>query len=163
MGSMDEDRRLRDRLADLPRRLEALIAARAGTGLRVPAPGGGWSPAAILAHLRASDDILAPRVFAMLARDAPPLPAYDDRRWAEVAGYAEADVRSSLVRFALGRAELVAMLDRFGPTAWERTGLHEERGTVSVRDVLTLIVEHEAEHLAQLEAALGGGPGAAGR
>jgi hypothetical protein len=160
---MDDERHLRDRLAAIPRRLEGLIADRADADLRAPAADGGWSPAAILAHLRASDDIMAPRVYAMLARDAPPLPAFDDRRWAEVAGYAEADVRSSLARFALGRAELVAALDRAGPTGWDRTGLHEERGTVSVRDVLTHLVEHEEEHLAQLEAALGDDPEVVGR
>src|SRR5438093_9302098 len=46
-----------------------------------------WSPAEVLAHVRAAHDIMEPRIFYMLVRDNPPLIAYDDRRWAEVSRY----------------------------------------------------------------------------
>jgi hypothetical protein len=41
-------------------------------------------------------------------RDQPPLAAYDDRRWVELAGYAQVDFQTSLQAFSLRRAELVA-------------------------------------------------------
>jgi hypothetical protein len=91
-------------------------------------------------------------VYALLVRDDPPLAAYDDRRWAEVAGYEQADFQSSLAAFTLRRAELVALLRRITPADWQRTGLHEAHGLISVLQVVTHLVEHEEEHCAQLEA-----------
>ena len=43
--------------------------------------------AQVLAHVRASHDILEHRLYAILARDEPHLNAYDDTRWAQVARY----------------------------------------------------------------------------
>jgi hypothetical protein len=117
----------------------------------VPSIGGDWSAAAILAHLRASDDNITPRIYAMLVRDNPPLPAYDDRRWAEVAGYERADFRTSLSAFTLRRAELVVLLRRLAPADWQRTGLHEAHGSITLLQVVTHLVEHEEEHCRQLE------------
>ena len=95
---------------------------------------------------------MAPRVSMILVRDQPPLAAYDDRHWAEVAGYAQADFQASLQVFTLRRAALVSMLRSIAPEEWRRVGVHEVRGPVSLLDVITTLVEHEEEHCAQLEA-----------
>ena len=88
----------------------------------------------------------------MLVRDNPPLAAYDDRRWAEVARYEQADFQTSLNLFTFRRAELVTMLRRVPPADWQRTGLHETHGLMSILQVITHLVEHEEEHCTQLEA-----------
>ncbi len=54
--------------------------------------------------------------------------------------------------FTLHRAELASMLRRAASDDWERIGTHEERGVISLLDVITHVVEHEEEHCAQLEA-----------
>jgi hypothetical protein len=140
-----------DRLARIPERISQAVAGWSKIDLRTSPAEAEWSAAAIFAHLRASDDIITPRVYALLARDNPPLAAYDDRRWAEVAGYEQADFQSSLAVFTFRRAELVALLRRITPADWQRTGLHEARGVISVLEVVTHLVEHEEEHCAQLE------------
>jgi hypothetical protein len=91
----------------------------------------------------------------ILVRDQPPLAAYDDRRWAEVAGYAQADFQTSLQAFTLRRAELVSILRSIAPEEWQRIGVHEAHGPVSLLDVITTLVEHE-EHCTQLKAAQAG-------
>ncbi|GAB4414361.1 MAG: hypothetical protein Fur0044_09030 [Anaerolineae bacterium] len=149
---MDPFDDLPDRLARIPERISRAVAAWSKAELQAPSMGGDWSAAAILAHLRASDDIITPRIYAMLVRDNPPLPAYDDRRWAEVAGYERADFRASLSAFTLRRAELVALLRRLAPADWQRTGLHEAHGSITLLQVVTHLVEHEEEHCRQLEA-----------
>src|SRR5262245_16448562 len=120
------------RLAATPARIAQAISGWAEAQLRAAPVDSEWSAAEILAHLRASDDILAARIHMILARDDPPMPSFDDRRWAEVAGYAQADVRTSLEAFRLRRAELVEMLRRAAPGDWERTGVHEERGPLTL-------------------------------
>jgi hypothetical protein len=140
------------RLAATPARIAQAISGWAEAQIRATSVDSEWSPAEILAHLRASDDILASRVYMILARDDPPMPSFDDRRWAEVAGYSHADVRTSLEAFRLRRAELVAMLRSAAPGDWERTGVHEERGPITLFDIIGHIVEHEEEHCVQIEA-----------
>ena len=49
------------------------------------------------------------------------------------------------------RAEFVAMLRRVEPADWERSGVHEEQGPVTLRSLIAFLVAHEEEHCAQLE------------
>lgn len=144
------------RLAGIPARVASAVAGRSETLLHRPSVADGWSAAEIFAHMRASDDIMTPRVFMILVRDQPPLTAYDERSWAEVAGYTQADFQTSLQAFTLRRAELVSMLHRIASEDWRRVGVHEARGPISLLDVITKLVEHEEEHCAQLEGAQAG-------
>jgi hypothetical protein len=143
-----------ERFAAAPGRL---ARAAKGTGkdrLHASPTEGEWSPRDILAHIRASDDILAPRLIQILVRDQPPLPAFDERRWAEVVGYGELEFGSLLATFTARRAELAAMLRRLSPEDWQRAGLHEERGPRTVLQLLRVLLQHEEEHVAQIEALL---------
>jgi hypothetical protein len=151
---MDEDRiaSVLERLFGIPERIAAVVGGWDATQLRRPGPEDGWSAAEILAHIRASDDILAPRIYAILTRDNPPLPAYDERRWAEIAGYANARFAPSLTTFRLRRQELVSTLGRIAPADWGRIGTHEEHGPITLQAVAEHLVAHEEEHCAQLRA-----------
>lgn len=110
-----------------------------------------WSAAEILAHVRASEDILLPRVYQILVRDNPPLPAFDERRWAEIAGYAAMPVDAHFARIVIRRYELIQLLRSLTPEAWQRTGVHEERGAVTLEQIVAHIVGHAEEHQHQME------------
>jgi hypothetical protein len=140
------------RLSDVPLRIAHAVEGYNETELRTASVEGEWSAANILAHMRASDAIVAYRAYVLLTRDNPTLLAHDERHWAEVARYVEINFRSSLALYALRRAELVNMLRHTNLEDWQRVGLHEERGPVSLLDVVTSLVEHEEEHCTQLEA-----------
>ena len=152
MQSIDQTSDLIARLSAIPARITQATAGWSEGQLRAAPADDQWSAAAILAHLRASDDILAYRAYMILVRDSAPMPSFDERRWAEVAGYTKADFHTSLEAFRLRRAELAAMLRRAGPDDWRRSGVHEERGSLALIDIITHVVEHEEEHCAQIEA-----------
>jgi uncharacterized damage-inducible protein DinB len=139
------------RLAGIPARVAAAAAGWSEARLRAPCGDDGWSAAEVFAHMRASDDILAARIPMLLTRDQAPLAAYDERRWAKVAGYAQADFQTSLQAYTLRRAELARMLRQAAPADWQRVGTHEVRGPLSLLEVVTHLLEHEEEHCAQLE------------
>ena len=151
MNSANQVNELINRLADTPTRISQAVARLSERDKHLPTSKGEWSAAQILAHLRASDDILVHRLYAILVRDHPVLPAYDERRWAEIAGYRQADFDQSLNVFMLRRAELVAMLRQVAIENWQRLGLHEVKGAISLFQVATSLIEHEEEHCAQLE------------
>jgi DinB superfamily len=149
----DHIQNLLSRLSDGPARIARAIAWSSAQALREAPSGEDWSAVQILAHVRASDDILAYRAYALLVRDdGPLLPVFDERKWAEVVGYADVDFLTSLQTFTLRRAELVNMLRRAAPDNWNRSGIRESLGPISLLDVVTTLVEHEEEHCLQLEA-----------
>jgi hypothetical protein len=142
---------LLSRLAAIPLRIADAVKDRSEAQLRTTFTPDEWSVTDIFAHIRASDDILAYRAYAILARDNPPLTPYDERRWGRMVGYAQADFRTSLELFTLRRAELVRMLRQIAPADWERSGVHDTRGRLLLSDVIAGLVEHEEEHCAQIE------------
>jgi DinB superfamily len=152
MNSSNQVDDLLNRLADVPRRIGNAVAGLSDTAKYVPPSNDEWSAAQILAHLRASDDILAHRLYAILARDNPALPAYDERRWAEIARYPQADFELSLKIFTLRRGELVRMLSQIALEDWGRLGNHEVQGAISLLQAATALLEHEEAHCVQLEA-----------
>jgi len=151
MESQDQIDDLIRRLSMIPSRIARAVETMPGAEKRRALSADEWSASQILAHLRASNDIVAYRLYAILARDTTPLPAYDERRWAKVAGYEDADFESSLQIFTLCRAELVAVLQKIDIADWQRFGIHEEKGVLSLFEVATSLVEHEEEHCQQLE------------
>jgi len=140
-----------ERLRDVPARIAKAFDGRAAARLDAAPAGDGWSAGEILAHLRASNDIVATRAYMILARDNPPLPAFDERAWAAVAGYARLEILDSLQACTSRREELVAALREVAPEGWARTGQHEARGPITLLDVLAGLMEHEEEHCAQIE------------
>lgn len=142
---------LLERLVGIPEQIAAVVGGWDAARLRA-APVGDWSAATILAHIRASDDILAPRLYAILIRENPPLPAFDERRLAEVASYADARFAPSLTTFRLRRQELVSTLGRIAPADWGRIGTHERNGPITLQAIAELLVAHEEEHCAHLRA-----------
>jgi hypothetical protein len=140
-----------ERIAAVPGRIAQAVAGRTEEELRTARGPEAWAAGEILAHVRASDEIMSYRFYAMLVRDNPPLPAFDDRAWAAVAGYAAMDFHEALAGFAVRRAELVRLLRRVPPEGWQRPGSHEVAGIITPASLLAAQVEHEEEHCAQLE------------
>lgn len=118
-----------------------------------PAPGE-WSAAAILLHVRAADAVISPRVLQIVTRPGVALADFDERAVGALllrVGSPPAEQVASLRR---RRDELVALLVSLTDDELALTGEHETRGTVTVEDVCRALVDHEGEHLQQLDAAV---------
>lgn len=142
------------RLAQTPAQIATLVSAQEEAALANSGEVRNWSASEILAHLRASDDILSYRVYALLVRDTPLLPGLDERSWAEIAGYTTMAFSSSLATFAARRAEVVTALQRLPLSAWDRTGIHDASGPFTLWLLVQHLVTHEEEHCQQLAALL---------
>jgi hypothetical protein len=151
MPTPDQVSDLLARLAATPRFVATLFADHFDADISASREGE-WSAAGVLAHLRAADDIQSYRAYAILARDDAPMPAFNERRWAEVVGYADLPPRDSAAVYAGKRDELVAMLRRISPEEWDRTCRHETLGDFTLWAQLSNLAEHEEEHAAQLRA-----------
>ena len=153
MPTSKEIDELLSRLATAPGRFAAALSRLDDADSVTGARPGEWSPAEVLAHLRASHAILEPRLLQMLVRDNPPLPAFDERRWLEVARFAALPITASLEVMSLQRKELIYALRGLSAADWERQGTHETGVPLTVYGLARQIADHDDEHSEQIEGA----------
>ena len=153
MANQEEITELLDRLASAPGRYAAALSRLEDADSVVGSQPGEWSPAETFAHVRASCDILEPRIMMVLVRDNPQLLAYDDAKWSEAARYTHLPLIDSLELMRLQRKELVGTLSEITIEDWERAGTHEMSGPQTVLDIARHIADHDDEHIAQIEEA----------
>lgn len=110
-----------------------------------------WSAIEIVEHLIASDAIISPRVFQIILREDAPLPAFDERKMAGLIRRSNLPTELHLELLAKGRQRLIAFLETLTDSEWNATGVHEERGRISILQLVSHLVEHEEEHRTQLE------------
>jgi len=117
----------------------------------IPEPGG-WSIRQIVAHLADGEIVASMRIRQILAEENPKLEAFDQDAWAKNLDYARRKPSQSLETFRRIRSENYELLKDLPESAFERAGIHSERGRVTLRQLLQLVAEHAENHAAQLRA-----------
>jgi hypothetical protein len=137
-------------LRGMPAELRGLVQGRPVERLRQPASDGGWGAIEHLAHLRDWEEVFLGRVVAVVERERPELPAYDDSLWSIERQYQSRDVPRTLDEFEGLRGEVVAVVERLPAAGWEREGIHGQAGPVTLRWLLHRLDDHGRDHLAQV-------------
>ena len=114
-----------------------------------------WSVATILAHLSEAEVVSTWRYRQMIEHDGTPLPGYDQEVWESLGEYSARSPQESLQLFRLLRQANLQMFDKLTPEEWQRHGVHEERGRMSVADLARQIAGHDINHVAQIRTILG--------
>jgi len=115
----------------------------------VPEPGK-WSIRQIVAHLADSEMVAGMRLRRIIAEDHPKLEAYDQNAWASNLDYSRRKTSQALETFRRIRGENHELLKDLPAGAFEREGIHSERGAMTLKALLQLIAEHSENHAAQL-------------
>ena len=110
-----------------------------------------WSIRQIVAHLADSETVGAQRFRQVIAEDNPSLGAFDQDAWAKNLDYTRRLPKQSLESFRRVRTENYELLKDLPEAAFERTGVHAERGAVSLRQLLEGYAEHAESHARQLQ------------
>ena len=116
----------------------------------IPAPGK-WSVRQVIAHIADSEMVGAHRFRQIIAEENPTLVAYDQEAWARNLDYARRKPKQSLESFRRLRAENYDLLKELPEAAFERTGNHAERGSLTLRDYLGHLVQHTENHARQMQ------------
>ena len=153
-GSLDPATLLA-RLAESPDRVAAAVRGASDDALgRAPAPGE-WSARTVLAHLR--DDefmVMNIRAVRMLVEDNPALAPFDEQAWAATRWRGADGVDDLVEGFRQHRNATLAALARATPEQWRRTGSQPEIGSFDLLWWMEHTLEHDEDHIAQLERAL---------
>jgi uncharacterized damage-inducible protein DinB len=100
----------------------------------------------VIAHLADWDPIWLERIRRTVTEDQPVLPDYDEGEFAARNRYDQSEFREQLARFKEGRVALAAFVSTLSLADWDRVGLRDTVGPVSVERFVALIIAHQAYH-----------------
>lgn len=133
----------------------ATIPARAIAGLTreqlnaIPIPDT-WSIQQIVVHLWESDAAAVHRMRRIAAEDTPLIIAYDETALARSLFYEDEDLARICRMFEDGRRMTAALLRRLPDSSFERAGVHNQRGKVTLAQFVELYVGHLRGHMTHL-------------
>lgn len=118
---------------------------------RKPAPGK-WSIRQLAAHLADAEIVGAARLRTAAAQPGSAIKAYDQDAWANRLGYEQQAPEQMAKLFRLLRKTTGVVLRALPDAAWENKAVHEERGEMSLADMVKLYAEHAEHHAGQIQA-----------
>lgn len=140
-----------DVLAETPAQLRALVEGVPDSQLRTrPAPEK-WSIMEQVAHLSDVEIVVGYRVRCVLgAADGVPIAAFDQDNWQRAFRYNDLELEPTLRAFSAARENNLRLYRSLDEVAWNKFGMHSERGKESVRDIVTLSAGHDLNHMMQI-------------
>ncbi len=127
--------------------LKAAIVGLTPDDLRAHPGPGAWSIQQLVVHMMDSDLISAHRMRRIIAEEKPLLIGYDETLFAQRLFYERTDAHAAAEIFRLTREIMAETLRHVAPEAFARTGVHNERGLVSLKELVELYVWHLDHHL----------------
>jgi len=112
----------------------------------VPIPGK-WSTHQVVIHLQDAETALADRMRRVLAHDEPSLLAWDENLFIARLKYDDQSAEDAVQIVEATRRQLARVLRLMPDAAFDRKGIHSERGPVGMTDLLAMAVSHLDHHL----------------
>ena len=132
---------------DGPKQLRQAVAGMSREQLLARPILGKWNTLEVVAHLADFDPIIADRMKRVIAGDNPTLLGADEKRFAKALAYSNRDLQEELTIIEATRSQLARILRALPDTALERTGMHNERGPLTLEKLLTAATNHITHHL----------------
>lgn len=139
-----------DVLAEGPALVEAVLGETTPERRRFRERMGVWCIDEVLHHLADAEIVYANRYRRILSEEDPPVPGFDQDRWARVLRYETRDPALAVRLFGQARATNLELLRSLDASEWTRTGRHERRGREALSRVVELAAAHDRVHLLQI-------------
>lgn len=144
---------LLERYRSGPASIEAALASCPPDRMdRRPAPDE-WSPLEVVHHIADAEIISGGRIRLILSRDGATLVAYDQEALARAMRAESRPIEGSLAVIRALRQSTADLLEAMQPEGWNRLGVHEEVGEVSIGSWLKGIAGHCHDHAEQIRRA----------
>jgi len=132
-------------------KLKKLTSGLTAKQLRWQPEPGKWSIAEIVAHLADVEIVASWRMRSIIGSDGITIQPFDQDVWASVFAYSKRDPKQSVELFRVLRENNLAMLRALPPEAWERHGMHLERGKETIAHLARMFAGHDRNHMSQIE------------
>jgi hypothetical protein len=128
-------------------RVKAVIAGLTREQLTAfPVPGT-WSIQQIVVHLQDSDAVAIDRMRRIIAEETPLLIGFDENLFVKNLFYDEQSAADAAESLDLSRRQFTRVLRKLPETAWARAGVHNERGKITLGEMLEIYTKHLERHL----------------
>lgn len=108
---------------------------------------GTWSIQQIVFHLLDSDLIAADRMKRVIAEERPTLIGFNETLFAEKLYCEQLDADAACAVFAGNRRLMGEILRRLPDDAFARVGIHNERGELTLAQLVQIFADHLEHHL----------------
>ncbi len=149
MPASSRDALIDDYLASLPR-LRKAVADLSPEQLEARPVPGKWSTLEVVCHLVDSEQAWCHRMKRVIAEERPLLIGYDETRFTAALPYHENDLEEELTLLEGMRRQMARTLRTLPESAWSRTGVHNERGLITLEEMLRAEAEHVPHHLTHI-------------
>lgn len=105
-----------------------------------------WSIREVVVHILDSDLAATHRMRRIAAEDTPLLIAYDETAFAKNLRYDAPNLTLVTELFAMNRKFTADFLRSLPPEAFARVGIHNQRGKISLTEMIGMYVNHLAHH-----------------
>lgn len=144
-------------LSSFPRYL-AQVASRIPAAKRTQsARGGGFCWSEHVCHLRdfENEGVLI-RIERILTEDEPALVDFDGKRLAAERDYRAQDAEAALAGFERARAQTAQRVKALSDSELARTARFGQEGVITMRRLIAMALEHDADHRQEIEGLLCG-------
>ena len=112
---------------------------------------GEWSAAFVLHHMCDGELHFATRYLNNLAEDTPKIFPFNEDIYPNRLNYSKRDAQASLAAIEGIQIATANILSTIPDGDWSRTSVHEERGLVTLADLVSLASGHSKSHAGQLQ------------
>ena len=140
------------RLEGAPAELAALTRDLSEDDLRRRPASGDWSIIETACHIRDVEQFYAERFTKIAHLDRPRFWTMNNERLATARRYREADLKSVLKEFRQRRSDTLILLRALPHPIWQRTGIHPDRGEMTIEQLATRLGGHDKRHLDEIRA-----------
>jgi uncharacterized damage-inducible protein DinB len=115
-----------------------------------PVPGK-WSTLEVICHIADFEPIMADRMKRVIAEDNPQLLGASEVKFAAALAYHERDLEEELAIIDNTRQQMARILRKLPAEAFQRVGVHNERGPQTLERLVTTATGHIPHHLKFIE------------
>ena len=150
MFTVAERNILIQKISELPRKLEDLIAGIPDSDLVMSYLPGEWSIAQNVHHLADAHMNAFFRFKRILIGGRPKISHFDQKNWARTTEATTANVQDSLFILHGLHRRWCQLMESVAESEWEKFGVHDQAGYISLEDVLIAYAKHSDDHIKQI-------------
>jgi uncharacterized damage-inducible protein DinB len=130
-----------------PPALRRAVQGMSPEQLRARPVAGKWSTMEVVCHLGDSEQAWCHRLKRVIAEERPLLIGYDETRFTAALGYHGCDLEEELALIDAARRQMARILRALPESAWSRQGVHNERGLMTLEQMLQAEIDHIPHHI----------------
>jgi uncharacterized damage-inducible protein DinB len=137
---------LLDAYAAAPRRVETAVRGMSHEQHVARPMAGKWSTLEVVAHLADTEQVYCDRMKRIIATQRPLLIGYHESDYVARLAYHDRELDEELQIIRINRAQMLRILRTLPAETFDRQGVHNKAGLVSLRQLVESMIEHIEHH-----------------